>query len=899
MSAQNIDIEQQESAETAISIDSETSASFNTDKNSEFETYEEIVRGHLYPVYNYQKRSPCCEDYEKHFQNGTLDEHVQELKELNKRRRKTANSLFSNELSKYGIFDADLKHGLSNEEVKRIHDIIYSKIPEDVNKTIKVIEETGNHGLHIPCINDVPELFDHNRYDKLKKWSVDEPYEIDIFVGVVPKSPSQVLVEGSRIRKDDGSIGYYTFARGNWQSEISVKLSDLMRVFNVYPKPKTTVNASQLPFSKSSTYTQDDNNERFEITRKLQEKVLDTLPKLASKLRLEFETIKSSTKDNYDPKKLPCIIHHTASSIPFIERPVMVTIIECLNNFDEDIRASAIDIFSKHFILSDNVKRKLETIIQERRKFNPYILFNFLLYYVPDEITEKEIHDGCKLVTDIVKNEFDYHDGFSSKDIMERYERGLYFNYEQVVNDMLKIWRVIDRTPKYAIKKTYNADDKVWVIESYKYSDFVSEIRGINIIERYTKKKTIHVLTAYDAYLKHQSVFYKLDIVFYDTCTDYLSIFHGWKWIYDGIKFDYDKMKKWIEFIYVVICNYQDDKFLYILKWIAFIAQKKGELTQVSPLLLGDKGVGKNTFTDQIAIIFDGYSNPNLNDLSEITGDFNGGLENLVFACFNEIKKASGRNKIKAYITEKKVRVRRLYKNAKMARNTCNIIFNTNDIAPFTIETGDRRVVVFNCNSEYKCEHDYWKELYETFNEEFYSQFLYFLMNVNIEGYRFQENIPKSSLPDKRDLINACGNKFDKFIRENYEAFINGIQASVLKELINTFNELYIKRGLMEMIVDYDELRSYFNGHGIVYKNKKFNGSPKHVFVLVDEVYKNQYKPDDAPIVVDEETIEPNKHKIDNVELQEHVKTIALSLFKKTDEELTCDETDEISIYDD
>ena len=242
MSAQNINIEQHESAEMAVSNDSETSTSFNTDKKSEFETYEEIVRGHLYPVYNYQKRSPCCEDYEKHFQNGTLDEHVQEIKELNKRRRKTADSLFSNELSKYGIFDADLKHGLSNEEVKRIHDIIYSKIPEDVNKTIKVIEETGNHGFHIPCINDVPELFDHNRYDKLKKWSVDEPYEIDIFVGVVPNSPSQVLVEGSRIRKDDGSIGYYTFALGNWQSVISVKLSDLMRAFNVYPKPKTTIN---------------------------------------------------------------------------------------------------------------------------------------------------------------------------------------------------------------------------------------------------------------------------------------------------------------------------------------------------------------------------------------------------------------------------------------------------------------------------------------------------------------------------------------------------------------------------------------------------------------------------------------------------------------------------------
>ncbi len=62
------------------------------------------------------------------------------------------------------------------------------------------------------------------------------------------------------------------------------------------------------------------------------------------------------------------------------------------------------------------------------------------------------------------------------------------------------------------------------------------------------------------------------------------------------------------------------------------------------------------------------------NDLSEITGDFNGGLENLVFACFNEIKKASEHNKIKAYITEKKVRIRCLYKNTKMARNNARMV---------------------------------------------------------------------------------------------------------------------------------------------------------------------------------------------------------------------------------
>ena len=63
------------------------------------------------------------------------------------------------------------------------------------------------------------------------------------------------------------------------------------------------------------------------------------------------------------------------------------------------------------------------------------------------------------------------------------------------------------------------------------------------------------------------------------------------------------------------------------------------------------------------------------------------------------------------------------------------------------------------------------------------------------------------------------------------------------------------------------------------------------------EVYINQYKPDDETIV-DEKINKSNEHKIDNVELQDHVKTIALSLFKQVNEDLKFDETNEISNYD-
>lgn len=67
----------------------------------------------------------------------------------------------------------------------------------------------------------------------------------------------------------------------------------------------------------------------------------------------------------------------------------------------------------------------------------------------------------------------------------------------------------------------------------------------------------------------------------------------------------------------------------------------------------------------------------------------------------------------------------------------------------------------------------------------------------------------------------------------------------------------------------------------------------------LDTVKKsNLLKFNDDETIIDEEINKTNEHKIDNVELQDHVKTITLSLFKQVNEDLKFDETNEISNYD-
>lgn len=120
---------------------------------------------------------------------------------------------------------------------------------------------------------------------------------------------------------------------------------------------------------------------------------------------------------------------------------------------------------------------------------------------VPEYVLERLPKDESDAVEIVCNSDF------SPNDIMEKYENRSYLNHEQVINDMLKIWHVVDKDPKYAIKKTYDVDNKVWTIKSYNYRDFISEIRGINVIERTTKNNNIQTLTAYDIYLEHPSAF--------------------------------------------------------------------------------------------------------------------------------------------------------------------------------------------------------------------------------------------------------------------------------------------------------------------------------------------------------------------------------------------------------
>jgi hypothetical protein len=190
-------------------------------------------------------------------------------------------------------------------------------------------------------------------------------------------------------------------------------------------------------------------------------------------------------------------------------------------------------------------------------------------------------------------------------------------------------------------------------------------------------------------------------MTFNSSVAGYKNTFEGW--CYEPLQYpDFDNIQLYLEHIKTYICGGNETIYQYVIKWLAYIIKYAGQKTKTALVLIGSQGCGKNIFTNQIAKIMAPYSNSNISDINEITGKFNGILENLCLAVCNELKsdkhnKAVDTNKLKYAITETEIRIERKYVDKTTAEKVCNFIFISNNFSPFKQEIDDRRNLDLQC----------------------------------------------------------------------------------------------------------------------------------------------------------------------------------------------------------
>ena len=217
-----------------------------------------------------------------------------------------------------------------------------------------------------------------------------------------------------------------------------------------------------------------------------------------------------------------------------------------------------------------------------------------------------------------------------------------------------------------------------------------------------------------------------------------------------------------------ILCNNEEDKYQYLLNWIANMYQYPNRQGETILAFQSEEGAGKNTVWDPIMWSFGKFAEP-IVDGKQLTGQFNDSLSNKLLILLNEAVwegDVQGHGKLKSIATEPYLSINEKYKSVITIRNTLHIVIMTNHAAVAPMGVGDRRIVTFDVNDRKKRNEKY----FNTLREEIYSggieAFVYDMLNRDISDFSVRV-MPNST--HSESAINSIMNSADAWLKWLFE----------------------------------------------------------------------------------------------------------------------------------
>lgn len=175
------------------------------------------------------------------------------------------------------------------------------------------------------------------------------------------------------------------------------------------------------------------------------------------------------------------------------------------------------------------------------------------------------------------------------------------------------------------------------------------------------------------------------------------------------IKLDLEHIKITYKHIYLLLKNiFRTDEYIaYFINWFSTIINTRQKMG-VAFIIKGNQGTGKNFLFDHLIkrafYVSDNAEYTLTIDNDRLRNRFNGGLEQSLFVCFNEIKgdfrdNATTADSMKSLITDSKLQIERKGKDSIELNTFFNSILFSNHSVPFQVEPGDRRFFVIETNN--------------------------------------------------------------------------------------------------------------------------------------------------------------------------------------------------------
>ena len=373
--------------------------------------------------------------------------------------------------------------------------------------------------------------------------------------------------------------------------------------------------------------------------------------------------------------------------------------------------------------------------------------------------------------------DIDFDDSFTVLDI--RSKAMSYITEQEVISDLSRVVRFVEDGSNTFILKVYNTVARSMTV-IYKSELGIKQLLGhikLPKLQGQDKKKQLTVANILMDNLDELAV---LGVKFYNDppSRKFFSLFQGYKYKDMGQDYDEHVVDKFTDFVWTDICNESAHIYEYLIRWVAYIVQNPGKITETAIVLKGDQGVGKNRFTDTICQMLVCYSAPNVVDIKEITGKNNQIIEGKMLIVLNEMRnygesKVANFDTLKSRITDKTVRITQTGCPAHDIENSANYIFVSNHPHPIHIEAGDRRYVVIDCSSRHKGDFAFWEDLVHSIEQPgFYDNLLTFFLHADINGFNPRE-FPHTEA--RRSIISLGFDTVQEWVCQHYNELIAGM----------------------------------------------------------------------------------------------------------------------------
>lgn len=202
------------------------------------------------------------------------------------------------------------------------------------------------------------------------------------------------------------------------------------------------------------------------------------------------------------------------------------------------------------------------------------------------------------------------------------------------------------------------------------------------------------------------------------------------------------------------LCNFREEEYKWLMKWIAFPFQNPGAKMDSSVVMYGSEGPGKSIMFDSVLGKIYGRHAITIGQ-AQLESSFTDWQSRRLFAVAEEVVSRSERNHhkgmLKHLVTGSSLQIDQKHMALREETNHINFVFLSNSSVPLELDIGDRRYLVLYVDAVPPAE--YFKELFEEIDNGGVEAFYHYLLNLNLGDFDERTKPPFNEEKDK--LISA------------------------------------------------------------------------------------------------------------------------------------------------